>query len=35
MMTPLGILSTNEKTIGQANLKFLGSTIESLVIEFD
>ena len=36
MMTSLGtISSTNEKTIAQADLKLLGLTVESLVVEFD
>jgi len=29
------IFSTNEKAVAQANLKLLGSTIESLVVKFD
>ena len=36
MVTPLGIVfSTDEKTVVQADLKLLGSTVESLVVEFD
>ena len=36
MVTPLGIVfSTDEKTVVQADLKLLGSTVKSLVVEFD
>ena len=36
MATPLRIVfSTNEKAIAQVDLKLLGSTVESLVVEFD
>ena len=36
MATPLGtVFSTNEKAIAQTDLKFLGSVVESLVVEFD
>jgi len=36
METPLEItLSTDEKAIAQVDLKLLGSSIESLVVEFD
>ena len=36
MATPLGpSFSTDEKAVAQADLKLLGSTIESLVVEFD
>ena len=36
MATPLGtVLSTNEKAVAQADLKFLGSTVESLIVKFD
>jgi len=36
MATLLGsVFSTNEKAVAQADLKLLGSTVESLVIEFD
>ena len=36
MATPLGkVFSTDEKAIAQADLKLLGSTVESLVVEFD
>ena len=38
MATPLGItlsFSTNEKVVAQADVKMLGFTVESLVIEFD
>jgi len=36
MATPLGtIFSTDEKAVAQANLKLIGSTVESLVVEFD
>jgi len=36
MATPLGkVFSTNEKDVAQADLKLLGSTVESLVAEFN
>ena len=36
MMTPLGTdFSTDEKIVAQDDVKFLGSTVESLVVEFD
>ena len=36
MATPLGIvLSTYEKAVAQADLKLIGSTVESLIIESD
>ena len=36
MATPLGtVFSTNEKIVAQAEVKFLGSTVKSLVVEFD
>ena len=35
MATPLGkVFSTNEKAVEQADLKLLGSTIKSLLVEF-
>jgi len=36
MATMLGtIFSTDEKTVVQADLKFLGSNVESFIIEFN
>ena len=36
MVTPLEKnFSTNEKVVAQANLKLLGSTVESLIVELD
>jgi len=36
MMTPLGTtFSTNKKAITQADLKFLGLTVKSLIVKFD
>ena len=34
--TPLGTIpSTDEKIVAQADVKFLASTVESLIVEFD
>ena len=36
MAAPLGInFSTDEKVVTQANVKLIGSTVESLIVEFD
>ena len=36
MATPLGtIFSTDEKIVAQTDVKFLGSMVESLVVEFN
>ena len=36
MATPLGTnFSTDEKIVAQADVKFLGSMVESLIVEFD
>jgi len=36
MTTPLGnIFSTDKKAVAQVDLKLIGSTIESFVVEFD
>jgi len=36
MVTPVGLVfSTDKKAIAQADIKLFGSTVESLIIEFD
>ena len=36
MATPLvTVFSTDEKVVAQADLKFIGSTVKSLIVEFD
>ena len=36
MATPLGIIfSTNEKAVAQVDLNLLGSTVESLIVDFN
>jgi len=36
MVIPLGtVFSTDKKTVAQADLKLLGSTVESLIVKFD